>query len=618
MRKSAMPAAVVAVLVTAAGLLTAPVAQAQDAPPSDPGKIPVEAGVAPGVGVPDARPADAFAGPQVSKLQHSANDVQKELGKLDSSIHKASGALAKATKKLRDAEAEKDAAEAGIAKVQDEIDEVSRSAYTGYAAPSDLELMLTSTDAKNYLQASSFVSYIRDGQDAKLQRALKRRERAVKAEQAALGYQKQADARRQDLSDRKGDASNRADAISSELTDPIKSASAAVAAQQAQQKARNDKFAKAWKDYVARLTGAQITPPRAGSLSDPHKIPGDLEPLKGADGKPQAGLAKTDVGGKGLLVLPKETIDAVSAAVDALGRPYVPRDHGTGPQSYSCDGLVKRVFGDAGLDEPGSIKDQYALGKPVSRKDIRPGDLVFGGPAKYGVQQVGIALDSRNMIAADGRLSSVAVTDIPAGESLLGVTRPALGTGERRSVPRRAKGELTWRCGGIELPLSLGSSVSVPSTAPTGNASPAAASTATGAAGAWGGYPNGLIPSSALCGIGVGSHALRCDAAQAWVQMAKAYQGQFHQNLCITDSYRSFQVQVQTYRTKPGLAAVPGTSNHGWGLAVDLCGGIERYNTPQYNWMKQNAPHFGWVHPAWAEPGNGREEPWHWEYGGIS
>lgn len=616
MRKAAIPAALTAALMTAAGLLTAPMAQAQQAPPSDPGKIPIEAGVAPGTGVPDARPADALAGPQVSKLQHSANDVQKELGKLTSSIHKASGALAKATKKLRDAEAEKDAAEAGIAKVQDEIDAVSRSAYTGYAAPSDLELMLTATDAKNYLQESSFVSYIRDGQDAKLRKALARRDRAVKAERAALGYQQQANKRRQDLNDRKGDASNRADAISSELTDPISKASAAVTAQQAEQKKRNDKFAKAWKDYVARLTKAQITPPHAGSLSDPHQLPGDLKALKGANGKPQAGLAKTDVDGKGLLVLPKETIDAVSAAVDALGRPYVPRDHGTGPKAFSCDGLVKRVFGDAGLDEPASIKEQYALGKPVSRKDIRPGDLVFAGPAKYGVQHVGIALDPHNMIAADGRLSSVAVTDIPAGPSLLGVTRPALGTGQRRSVPRRAKGELTWRCGGIELPLSLG--VNVASTAPTGSASPAANSNAPGAAGAWGGYPNGLIPSSALCSIGVGSHALRCDAAQAWVDMSKAFQRQFHHPLCITDSYRSFQVQVRTYRTKPGLAAVPGTSNHGWGLAVDLCGGIERYNTPQYNWMKQNAPHFGWVHPAWAEPGNGREEPWHWEYGGIS
>ena len=70
-------------------------------------------------------------------------------------------------------------------------------------------------------------------------------------------------------------------------------------------------------------------------------------------------------------------------------------------------------------------------------------------------------------------------------------------------------------------------------------------------------------------------------------------------------------------REKPALAAVPGTSNHGWGLAVDLCGGIDRYDTAAYDWMKANAGRFGFLHPEWAEPGHGREEPWHWEYAGT-
>jgi LAS superfamily LD-carboxypeptidase LdcB len=62
---------------------------------------------------------------------------------------------------------------------------------------------------------------------------------------------------------------------------------------------------------------------------------------------------------------------------------------------------------------------------------------------------------------------------------------------------------------------------------------------------------------------------------------------------------------------------VPGTSNHGWGLAVDLCGGIDHYGTAQYTWMKANAGRYGFLHPDWAEPGRGREEPWHWEYAGT-
>ncbi|MCU1602076.1 MAG: D-alanyl-D-alanine carboxypeptidase, partial [Frankiales bacterium] len=71
----------------------------------------------------------------------------------------------------------------------------------------------------------------------------------------------------------------------------------------------------------------------------------------------------------------------------------------------------------------------------------------------------------------------------------------------------------------------------------------------------------------------------------------------------------------RSYQEKPGLAAVPGTSNHGWGQAVDFCGGVEDTYSPAYNWMVANASRFGWRHPDWARPGGSRPEPWHWEFG---
>jgi len=108
---------------------------------------------------------------------------------------------------------------------------------------------------------------------------------------------------------------------------------------------------------------------------------------------------------------------------------------------------------------------------------------------------------------------------------------------------------------------------------------------------------------------------LRCDAAAAYARLAAAYRAQFGKSLCITDSYRSYASQVSLYQRKPSLAALPGTSNHGWGVAVDLCGGVDKYNTTQYQWMKSHAPAYGWLHPAWADQGGNREEPWHWEFG---
>ena len=71
---------------------------------------------------------------------------------------------------------------------------------------------------------------------------------------------------------------------------------------------------------------------------------------------------------------------------------------------------------------------------------------------------------------------------------------------------------------------------------------------------------------------------------------------------------------------KGSLCANPGTSNHGWGKAVDIgaCCGINTGTGPAFDWLTINAGRYGWNHPAWAQPGGSKPEPWHWEYGEIS
>lgn len=130
-------------------------------------------------------------------------------------------------------------------------------------------------------------------------------------------------------------------------------------------------------------------------------------------------------------------------------------------------------------------------------------------------------------------------------------------------------------------------------------------------------YPNGQIPLSALCPLASApGHYLRADAAYAFDQLSAAYAEQFGVPICVTDSYRDYATQVRLYATKPNLAAKPGTSNHGWGTATDLCGGVQSFGTPEHDWLFVNAPVFGWFHPAWAQPDGSRPEPWHWEFGG--
>lgn len=124
---------------------------------------------------------------------------------------------------------------------------------------------------------------------------------------------------------------------------------------------------------------------------------------------------------------------------------------------------------------------------------------------------------------------------------------------------------------------------------------------------------NGRLDPLTLTSIGKG-HRLRDDAAQAYLAMVKAA-AEDGISWSITDSYRTYEVQVRLAKEKGlysqgGLAAKPGTSNHGWALAVDLGGGVNREGTPQNNWLDANAKTFGFF----TIP----REPWHWEFRGSS
>ncbi|MFC7326653.1 D-alanyl-D-alanine carboxypeptidase family protein [Marinactinospora rubrisoli] len=127
------------------------------------------------------------------------------------------------------------------------------------------------------------------------------------------------------------------------------------------------------------------------------------------------------------------------------------------------------------------------------------------------------------------------------------------------------------------------------------------------------GYPNGLVPQNALCELHESGHFLRADAAVDFLMMNEAFTENFGKEICLTSSYRDLANQQRVYvEQPPGNAAVPGTSNHGWGLAVDMCGGVQNQGSPEFNWLEANSRTYGWFHPQWAY--SSPFEPWHWEY----
>lgn len=132
------------------------------------------------------------------------------------------------------------------------------------------------------------------------------------------------------------------------------------------------------------------------------------------------------------------------------------------------------------------------------------------------------------------------------------------------------------------------------------------------------GHANGRLPASALTSLSwAPQHRLRPDAAAQLERLNIAFKARFGHDLAITDSYRSFAGQVAARRNRGHLAATPGTSNHGWGVAVDLGSGINRFGTATHRWMRENAPKFGWELPAWARQNGSKPEPWHWEFEGV-
>lgn len=116
---------------------------------------------------------------------------------------------------------------------------------------------------------------------------------------------------------------------------------------------------------------------------------------------------------------------------------------------------------------------------------------------------------------------------------------------------------------------------------------------------------NGRLDTNQLTQIAPG-HYLQPDAASAYMRMASAAAAD-GVTITTTDSYRDYATQVRLAEEKGlysqgGLAAVPGTSNHGWGLAIDVGRGAQR------DWLAKNGEKFGF----YTIP----REPWHWEFRG--
>ena len=123
--------------------------------------------------------------------------------------------------------------------------------------------------------------------------------------------------------------------------------------------------------------------------------------------KKKASSLNTSKGVKVSVPESASTSDVVSIAMEYLGSPYVWA--GASPSGFDCSGFVMYVYKKVGVSLPHSSRMQYGVGQPVSRGDLRPGDLVFFFSP---ISHVGIYIGDGKMIHAAGTGKNVRIDSL--------------------------------------------------------------------------------------------------------------------------------------------------------------------------------------------------------------
>ncbi len=101
----------------------------------------------------------------------------------------------------------------------------------------------------------------------------------------------------------------------------------------------------------------------------------------------------------------------VQTAKRYLGVPY--RYGGESPDGFDCSGFVMYVYDRNGLRLPRGTVEQYRAGRPVSRRSLGPGDLLFFSIRGGKISHVGIYAGGESFIHAprSGKRVSLARLD---------------------------------------------------------------------------------------------------------------------------------------------------------------------------------------------------------------
>ena len=147
----------------------------------------------------------------------------------------------------------------------------------------------------------------------------------------------------------------------------------------------------------AALPPSQGAPPSAGSAPAAPGV--GPAPAGAAAAAPDPAPPLTTPGdGSSVGARPAWTSELLASALALRGTPY--RNGGIDPKGFDCSGFVRYVFAQVGQPLPREVRDQFAVGTPVKREEVQPGDLVFFQTVSPGASHVGIALGNDEFVHA--------------------------------------------------------------------------------------------------------------------------------------------------------------------------------------------------------------------------
>jgi peptidoglycan DL-endopeptidase CwlO len=288
---------------------------------------------------------------------------------------------------------ELEAAEADLAEARDHVRAVAVSAWTGDRLGT-LEAMLTSESAAELLDRVGTLQTIADHNNGVLGGAQLATEDADRAkattEQLAAEAQAQVDR-----------VSTQKEELDTE-----------IAVYKAAYERLNEEEQRASRAAAERHAQEQA----AAAAQNPAPAPRERAARPAAPAAPAAPATPATALAGGSAAAQT----AVSTAMAQIGDPYV--WGAGGPNAFDCSGLMQYAYAAAGISLPHSSRMQSAMGVPVSRAALQPGDLLFFYSP---VSHVGMYIGNGQMVHASTSGVPVRTASIDSMGSFSGARRVA-------------------------------------------------------------------------------------------------------------------------------------------------------------------------------------------------